>query len=283
MATFNTKDGTEITTRIGAAGGRWCSAMAGRSVVGRLGGADVLPQRARLSLHCARPPRARPLQPAVDRQRHEHVCGRPRRARRTSSTSRTPSTSGTRPAAARWRATSAATAPSASPRQCSLAQCRRSCSRRPANPAGIADRGVRSTARRRARGPLAVLQGPFAAFLRLQPQRRESLRGRARILLAAEHAGRIPGRVLPRQAFSRDRSDGGPQEVRHADAHHSRRRRSDRPPRRRSTLHQAFNAVKSTTRAPVHTLKTHQPIVLHSIHYLARARQIHSDLISHTQ
>ena len=60
-------------------------------------------------------------------------------------------------------------------------------SRRPA------DRGVRRAPRRRRRRPLAVLEGPEHAVLRLQPAGREDLGGRARVVLAAGHDGRLPG------------------------------------------------------------------------------------------
>ena len=49
---------------------------------GRLRGPDVLPGLARLPVHRPRPPRPRPLEPALERQRHGHLRRRPRRARR---------------------------------------------------------------------------------------------------------------------------------------------------------------------------------------------------------
>ena len=50
-----------------------------------------------------------------------------------------------------------------------------------ANPGRPADRGLRPAPRQRRRRPLAVLEGPQHAVLRLQPAGREDLGGRARI------------------------------------------------------------------------------------------------------
>ena len=69
-------------------------------------------------LHRARPPRPRPLEPALGRQRHGHLRRRSRGADRARSTCRTRCWSASRPAAARSRATSAATARSAWRRPC---------------------------------------------------------------------------------------------------------------------------------------------------------------------
>ena len=96
-----------------------------------------------------------------------------------------------------------------------------------------ADLGVRRTARQRRRRPLAVLEGPQPAVLRLQPPRREGLGRRARVVLAAGHDGGLPGRLLLHQGVLRDGPDRGPEEVRRADAHHPGRRRPDRAVRRR--------------------------------------------------
>ena len=46
-----------------------------------VGGPDVVPRVAWLPLRRARSPRTRPVEPAVDRQRHGHLRGRPGRAR----------------------------------------------------------------------------------------------------------------------------------------------------------------------------------------------------------
>ena len=59
-----------------------------------------------------------------------------------------------------------------------------------ANPGGLADRGVRPDPDRRAGRSLAVFQGLEPALLRLQPARRQSLRGRPGLLLAAGHVAR---------------------------------------------------------------------------------------------
>ena len=75
----------------------------------------------------------------------------------------------------------------------------RSQSRRPA------DRGVRPDTCRRCRRPLAVLEGPEHAVLRLQPARRQGLRRRAQLVLAAGDDGRLPGLVLLHQGLLGDR------------------------------------------------------------------------------
>ena len=69
-------DGTRSTTRTGARGSRSCSATAGRS--------PPTPGRIRCSswprglpLHRPRPPGPRPVEPAVERQRHGHLRRRP--------------------------------------------------------------------------------------------------------------------------------------------------------------------------------------------------------------
>ncbi len=56
---------------------------------------------------------------------------------------------------------------------------------------------------------------PFYGYNRPQ---RQDLRRRARVVLAAGHAGRLPRVLLLHQGVLRDRSDRGPQEVRHPDA-----------------------------------------------------------------
>ena len=99
----------------------------------------------------------------------------------------------------------------------------------PGQPRRHADRGVRQAARRRRHRPLAVLEGPQPAVLRLQPARRQDLGGRARVVLAAEHDGRLPGVLLLHQGLLRDRPHRGPEAVRRADADPARRRRPDRP------------------------------------------------------
>ena len=58
----------------------------------------------------------------------------------------------------------------------------------------LADGDVRRHSRRRARGPVAVLQGPDHAVLRRQPSRCEGVAGIAGFLLAAGHAGGLQGR-----------------------------------------------------------------------------------------
>ena len=58
-------------------------------------------------------------------------------------------------------------------------------------------------------------------------------RGRARVVLAAGHDGRVSRPLLLHQGVLGDRSDRGPEEVRRADADPARRRRPDRADRRR--------------------------------------------------
>ena len=76
----------------------------------------------------------------------------------------------------------------------------------------LADRGVRRDPRRRPRRPLAVLEGPQPAVLRLQPAGREDLGRRARIVLAAGDDGRLPRLVLLHQGVFRDGPDRGSEE-----------------------------------------------------------------------
>ena len=88
----------------------------------------------------------------------------------------------------------------------------------PANPGGLPIEvfdGLRAGVAGR---PLAVLEGPEPALLRLQPARRQGVGRRARVVLAAEHDGRLPGVLLLHQGVLRDRPHGGSEEVRRADA-----------------------------------------------------------------
>ena len=64
--------------------------------------------------------------------------------------------------------------------------------------------------------------------------RREGLAGPTRLVLAAGHAGRPQGRLRLHQGLLGDGLHRGSQEVRRADADHSRRRRSDRADRQDS-------------------------------------------------
>ena len=86
----------------------------------------------------------------------------------------------------------------------------------------FADRCLRRNPRRCRRRPLAVLQGPYHAVLRLQPAGGESIRRRARILLAAGHDGRLPCTLLLHQGVLRNRPDRRSEEIRRPDAHPSR-------------------------------------------------------------
>ena len=118
MSTITTKDGTRALLQgLGQGAARRLQPRLAAHR-GRLGRPDAVPRRARLPLHRARPPRPRPLEPAVERQRHGHLCRRPRGARRGA---RPRGRDPRRPLDGRRRsrpATSAATAPSAWPRPC---------------------------------------------------------------------------------------------------------------------------------------------------------------------
>ena len=70
-----------------------------------------------------------------------------------------------------------------------------------------------------------------SAVLRLQPAGRQSVGRRARFVLAARHDGRLSRLLFLHQGVFRDRPDRGSEEVRRADAHPARRRRSDRADR----------------------------------------------------
>ena len=93
---------------------------------------------------------------------------------------------------------------------------------------GPADRGVRRPTRGPGQGPLAVLQGPGHAVLRRQPAGRRGLAGRARAVLAVEHAVRPQERLREHQGLLRDRFHRGPQEDRRPDPGPARRGRPDR-------------------------------------------------------
>jgi non-heme chloroperoxidase len=69
-------------------------------------------------------------------------------------------------------------------------------SRRPA------DRGVRLSSAPACRRPIAVLEGPEHAVLRLQPAGREDFGRRAQLVLAAGHDGRLPASYFCIKAFS---------------------------------------------------------------------------------
>ena len=91
----------------------WVAAQ--RRCLGRpdgISGIEGLPR------HRARSPRPRSIEPALERQRDGHLRRRSGRARRGARPARTRFMSAIPPAAARSRATSAATGPRASPRPC---------------------------------------------------------------------------------------------------------------------------------------------------------------------
>ncbi len=93
----------------------------------------------------------------------------------------------------------------------------------PANPGGLpmeAFDQLRAGVRRR---PLAVLEGPQHALLRLQQAGRKDLGRRARVVLAPGDDGRLPCVVLLHQGVLRNGPHRGPQEVRRADPDPARR------------------------------------------------------------
>ena len=97
-----------------------------------------------------------------------------------------------------------------------------------ANPGGHADRGIRPAQGERHCRPVAVLEGSEPALLRLQQAWRQSVGRRARVVLAARHDGRLSRLLFLHQGVFRDGTDRGSEEVRRADPHSARRRRSDR-------------------------------------------------------
>ena len=124
-----------------------------------------------------RPPRPRPLDPDRQRQRHGHLRRRRRRAGGGARPARTRSMSAIRPAAAKWPATSPATAPG--PRRQGGADRRRAAGHaQDAQPTPAARRSRCSTASARRSRPTArssTSMSPSRSLLRLQPAGREGL------------------------------------------------------------------------------------------------------------
>ncbi|CAA9537786.1 MAG: Non-heme chloroperoxidase, partial [uncultured Thermomicrobiales bacterium] len=178
-----------------------------------------------------RPPRERPLRPAVERQRYGHLRRRPRgpdgRARPAG---RGPG----RPLHRRRRGDALHRAPRHRPRRQGGPGGRdlAADAQDPRQPRGNPDRGLRCPPGRRRRGPLPVLPGPQRAVLRRQPARLHGLAGPAGHVLALVDAGGDQGRLRLHQGLLGDRPDRGPEAVRRPDPDHPRGRRPDRADRR---------------------------------------------------
>ena len=93
---------------------------------------------------------------------------------------------------------------------------------------GHAHRGIRPAQGKRHCRPVAVLEGSESALLRLQQAWRQSVGRRARVVLAARMMAGFPASYFCIKAFSETDHDRGSEEVRRADPHSARRRRSDR-------------------------------------------------------
>ena len=144
--------------------------------------------------------------------------------------SKTRSTLATPPAAARWLATSAVTAPTASPTvllgaipplMLQTGATRRAC------------RSRCSTSSARATAARSGSTTTLARLSTAQPPRQQGLQGPARLVLAAVDERRLARRPRLHQGLLRVRLHRGPEEIRHPYAHPPRRRRPDRPHRRR--------------------------------------------------
>ncbi|CAA9544325.1 MAG: Non-heme chloroperoxidase, partial [uncultured Thermomicrobiales bacterium] len=189
------------------------------------GGCQRLPRRR------PRPPRPRPLRPALGRQRHGHLRRRPGGADRGARPARR------RPGRAlhrRRRGDPLHRPPRHLPRRQGGAGGRdlAADAQDGGQPRGHPDRSLRRHPGRRRRRPLPVLPGPCRAVLRRQPAGRPGLAGHPGHVLAVVDAGRPQGRVRLHQGLLRDGPDRGPQAVRRADPDRPRRRRPDRADRR---------------------------------------------------
>ncbi len=207
---------------------------------------------------CARPPWPRPFQPAVGWQRHGHPTPTTlRRWWKTRSQGCDPHRSFTGGGeVARYigrhgtkRVAKAVLIGAVPPVMLKSA----------ANPGGLPMEAFDQIRGRRPRGSLAVLERPEHAVLRLQPYRRQGLRGRARFILAAGDDGRLPCVWFCIKAFSRDQPDRRPEALRRADAGAARRRRPDRAHRGnpRSCRRRSSRTPRSrSTRARPHGMCT---------------------------
>ena len=168
-----------------------------------LRGPDVFPRLAWLSLHRARSPWSWPLKPAMERQRHGHLCRRPCGI---GNEARPQGRDPCRPLDRRRRGGSLHRASWNQARGQGGAHRRRASAdaQDEGQSVGHADRGIRPTQGERHCRPVAVLEGSESALLRLQQVWRQSVGRRARVVLAARHVGRLSRLLFLHHGVFRD-------------------------------------------------------------------------------
>ena len=185
--------------------------------------------------HRTRPARPRPFQPAVGRQRHEHLRRRPRRGHRDA---RPPRRHGRRPLDRRWRGRALHRAARNGTRREGRADLGRPAGlvKSDANPEGLPVEAFDGFAGRHVQRPVAVLPGPREPVLRRQPARLEGVARSARPVLDLEHAVGPEELVRVRQLTARIRLHRGPRALRRPDAADPRRRRPGRSRRQHDAV-----------------------------------------------